>query len=202
MAHTKGESNQGGHQSSEEPYKRGIFSKVKDKLDFTKHLGFQSDPNSLANREALERGRAAREAEEERERNLGPAPPPGASDRDGIGGVVETLAGVVTPKTENTLTPIDKAVPAADPVNKEGEQRPNEAIQFDESPGHSMNGVESNISTAEQADQEQGKDKSKDPDLGWGRWMVHKVHQVQRAAASKDLSDELLKKEPKAKVSK
>ncbi|KAG6554351.1 hypothetical protein Mapa_004268 [Marchantia paleacea] len=177
-----------------------MFSKVKDKLDFTKHLGFQSDPNSLANRQALERGREAREAEEAR--NSKPAPPPGSSDRDGIGGVAETLAGVVTPKSENTLIPDNKAAPAADSVNKEGEQRPNEAIQFDESPRHSMNGLESNISTAEQAEQEQGKDKSKDSDMGWGRWVAHKVHQVQRAAASKDLSDELLKKESKAKGSK
>ncbi|KAL2643909.1 hypothetical protein R1flu_011496 [Riccia fluitans] len=186
MAHAKDDSHAGNHAEGQQ--KRGAFTKVKDKLDFTKHLGFQSSPDSMANRQALEnyRARQAREAEEQRhgqenEKDLGPG--------DGIGGIAETLAGTVAPKSENTLGVSSKA-----PAERQGEQNHGDKpIEFDESLPHSPQSREPKPSSEEHVEQ-------KDQGKGWGHWATHKLHQVARAAASKDLSDDLLKKDKEAKA--
>ncbi|KAL3697057.1 hypothetical protein R1sor_011133 [Riccia sorocarpa] len=189
MAHAKDESH--GGSNADDQQRKGVFSKiqhVKDKLDFTKHLGFQSDPDSLGNRVRLEeyRARQAREAEE-KEQGLEKKP---AGPSDGIAGVAETLAGAVAPKTENTL-----GVTTEKPAERQEEKgHSDKSVQFDKSPPRSPKSREANLSSGGSDEQ---KDLGKDSHKGWGQWAAHKLHQVARVAASKDLSDDLLKKEHK-----
>ncbi|CAM6098188.1 unnamed protein product [Calypogeia fissa] len=82
------------HMEEKVPEKQGLFSRVKDNLNFTKHLGFVSDVDSPANQAAI----AAVRKKEEREGVTVEVPQAPLSERlmQGVNQVADTASMIAT----------------------------------------------------------------------------------------------------------
>ncbi|CAM6110305.1 unnamed protein product [Calypogeia fissa] len=193
------------HIEEKVPEKQGLFSRVKDNLNFTKHLGFVSDVDSPASQAAL----AAVREKEEREGVTVEVPQAPLSERlmQGVNQVADTASMIAT-NASGGVAPRGQE----SPEEAESEKEPLSGVTEHPESDVSGTGYEvqelSNGPTPKNSVQEQKhfmaqssdhKEQEQDPPQAaeekegrsFSNWARRAAHKLGDAVASKDLTDEM-----------